>query len=480
MDQLNDAVERMIASPDAATPSLDALLMPILHTAINLRNFPSNEFKMRLKARLLRRTEMMPTKVNPIPEGHVGPVPYLSVKNAASAIKFYKNAFGAKEVMRLLQPDGRIGHAELKIGDALIMIADEFPEYGVFGPETLGGSPVSLHLYVQDVDAFTSQAIVAGARMLQHPVDEFYGDRAARFADPFGHIWKIATHKEDVTAEEMQNRLEALMKQESPDKPKEIRGGLRTVTPYLICHEAAELIDFVKAAFEAEEHFRTIGSAGGIHAEVQIGDSMVMIGGGAAWKGTPSPASIHLYVNDADAVYERALQAGATSLQKPVDQDYGDREAGVQDMAGNQWFIATHRETGNMPAGFHSITPFFHPKGAANLVDFLKRAFDAQELSLYKTPDGTIAHAVIGIGNSRIEMGEAHGQWQPMPSTILLDVNDVDEVYRKAISAGGTSAGEPADQTYGSRTAGVQDPHGNTWYISGPLKKPVSSTPNES
>ena len=125
---------------------------------------------------------------------------------------------------------------------------------------------------------------------------------------------------------------------------KAVPDGYHTVTPYLMVQEAAQLIDFVKQAFEATETFRTIGSAGGIHAEVRIGDSMVMIGGGGAWKGEPMPAAIHLYMDNVDAVYQRALRAGATSLSAPEDQSYGDRVAGVKDVFGNVWYIATHQK----------------------------------------------------------------------------------------------------------------------------------------
>lgn len=467
MDQLNEAIEALIASPDSTVPSVDSSLMPLVHIAANLRNLPSEEFKTRLKADLKRRTTMTTPQVNPIPSGYRGPTPYLIVKNAAGAIEFYKKALGAKEVMRLMQPDGRIGHSELKIGGASIMLADEFPEYGILGPESLGGSPVSIHLYVEEVDVLANQAIAAGAKVLEPVSDQFYGDRAGKFTDPFGHVWMIATHKEDVSAEEMQHRLEALMKDEEKlvAPAESIPEGFHTITPYLIVREAAELIDFVKQAFGAEEYVRSTGSAGGIHAEVKIGDSMVMIGGGGAWEGTPTPTSIHLYVNDADAVYTRAVQAGATSLYKPVDQSYGDREAGVKDLSGNEWFIATHRETGDKPEGFRTITPYLHPKGAAGLVDFLKQAFGAEELYRTNAPDGTIAHATIKIGDSRIEMGEARGQWQPMPTTIYMYVNDADAVYTRALAAGATSISEPADQPYGDRNAGVQDPRGNTWYI---------------
>ena len=123
---------------------------------------------------------------------------------------------------------------------------------------------------------------------------------------------------------------------------KPIREGFHTVTPYLIVQEAARLIDFVKEAFGASEHFRGTGSAGGIHAEVQIGDSMVMIGGDGAWSGEPSPATLYLYLDDVDAIYKRALQAGATSIMEPANQPYGDRLGGVKDAFGNTWYISTH------------------------------------------------------------------------------------------------------------------------------------------
>lgn len=149
------------------------------------------------------------SKPKPIPEGYHTATPYLIIKDAAKAVEFYKKAFGAKEMMRMSQPDGRIGHAEIKIGDSPIMLADEFPEMGARSPQSLGGSPVSILLYVEDVDAFAKQAVAAGTKVVRPVKDQFYGDRSGSFEDPFGHQWHIATHVEDVAPEEMHKRAAA-------------------------------------------------------------------------------------------------------------------------------------------------------------------------------------------------------------------------------------------------------------------------------
>jgi len=152
----------------------------------------------------------MTSKVQPIPEGYHTATPYLIVSGAARAIEFYKKAFGATELFRMAQPDGRIGHAEIKIGNSPIMLADEFPEMGARSPQSLGGSAVSILLYVEDVDALFSQAVAAGAKVLRPVEDKFYGDRSGGVVDPFGHQWHIATHKEDIAPEELQKRAAAL------------------------------------------------------------------------------------------------------------------------------------------------------------------------------------------------------------------------------------------------------------------------------
>jgi PhnB protein len=151
----------------------------------------------------------MANTVQPIPEGFEGATPYLSIQGAAEAIEFYKKAFGATETMRMAGPDGRIGHAEIKIGKAKIMLADEHPEIGFVSPRTLGGSPVTIHIYVADVDALAGQAVSAGAKVLRAVADQFYGDRSGGFEDPFGHVWHFATHIEDVSPEEMRKRAAA-------------------------------------------------------------------------------------------------------------------------------------------------------------------------------------------------------------------------------------------------------------------------------
>jgi len=155
----------------------------------------------------------MTSKAKPIPDGFHGATPYLCCKDAAGAIEFYKKAFGATEVMRLAEPSGRIGHAEIKIGEAVIMLSDEHAEIGVRSPQSLGGTPVAIHLYVEDVDALARRAVAAGAQLTRPVADQFYGDRTGTLEDPFGHRWFIATHKEDVSSEEMGKRYAAMMKQ---------------------------------------------------------------------------------------------------------------------------------------------------------------------------------------------------------------------------------------------------------------------------
>jgi PhnB protein len=146
-------------------------------------------------------------KVKPIPDGYQSVIPYLIVDGAGDAIDWYTKSLGAKEMVRMGGPGGKVGHAELQFGDSVVMLADEFPDMGIKSPKTIGGSPVNLCVYLEDVDATFDDAVKGGAKVLQPVEDKFYGDRSGQIEDPFGHIWSLMTHVEDVSPEEMERRM---------------------------------------------------------------------------------------------------------------------------------------------------------------------------------------------------------------------------------------------------------------------------------
>ena len=253
-----------------------------------------------------------------------------------------------------------------------------------------------------------------------------------------------------------------------PTAPTPVREGFRTLTPYVIVQDAAALIDFIKAMFAAEETSRAIGSAGGIHCEMRIGDCMMMIGGGGpglSWRGEAKPMAFHIYVPDTDATYRLALNAGARSLQSPADQPWNERTANVKDRFGNHWYIATYKGKNYFSEGAPTVQPYLHPASAERLIGFLENAFGAKELGRATSPEGVILHSTIKIGNAALEISEAMGPYQPMPSTFFLYVSAVDAVYRQALQAGGVSISEPANQSFGDRIAAIEDESGNQWYI---------------
>jgi PhnB protein len=149
-------------------------------------------------------------KINYVPKGRNSVTPYLIVKGAAKAIDYYKNVFGATELMRIAGPDGKIGHAELRIGDSIIMLADENPAMGNRSAESIGASPVSLYVYLKDCDKAVDKAVHGGAKILKPVEDQFYGDRSGFIQDPFGHLWGVATHQEDVSAQEIEERMKKM------------------------------------------------------------------------------------------------------------------------------------------------------------------------------------------------------------------------------------------------------------------------------
>jgi len=253
---------------------------------------------------------------------------------------------------------------------------------------------------------------------------------------------------------------------------KYMREGFRSVTPYLILPRASEWIDQMKRAFGAAERFRANrpGSENVImHAEIKIGDSILEVADSNE-QFPFSPVTLLLRVEDPDAAYQRALDAGATPVQPVADYDYGSRGGTVRDLDGNSWHVFRPTPGNKIFENFHSVTPHFNPVHSAEFIDFLERAFGGEETYRAQTPDGVIHHAQVRIGDSIVPMGDAHGPYQPAPATLHLYVPDTDAAYERALGAGATSIQPPADQPYGERNAGVRDPLGNRWFIATHLR----------
>ena len=478
VEQLNKAVEAMLSRVDGKAPKVEAGIAPLLRIASDLRDLPRESFKAQLKSEL-RGGKHMSTVAEPVASVRMTASPRLAFRDPAKAIEFYQRALGAKETFRF-EVGGQIPHAEVMVGDSTIHVAGEWPEGGRFSAETLGSSPVSMSIRVDDVDSFVEHAVAAGMKLVREAQDQFYGHRDALLQDPFGYSWAVITVKEEMSVEEMHRRMEKMTKgPEGGQIPEEktgvrpIPGGYHTVTPYLVVPDVNAVTAFVKKTFGGEEIFRSVGSAGGYHCEVRVDDSMLMIGGGGegvAWKGDAVLGAFHVYVRDCDAAYKRALEAGGKSLTEPADQEYGERTAGVIDGAGNHWYIATFKDSGYKSEGAPAIQPYLHPLRAEPVINFLKRAFGAEELGRYTAPDGVMHHTTIKVGDSQLEMGEAQGPYQPMKSMFYLYVPNVDAVYKTALAAGAKSMNEPADQPYGDRVGAVTDIFGNQWWIATHVK----------
>ncbi len=483
IEELNKAVDAMLSRVDGKPPKVARSIEPMLRIAAGLRDLPRESFKDRLKSELEGRNRM-PTIAEPVAAVRVTATPRLAFRDPAKAIEFYQRALGAKEKFRFQVGDS-IPHAELMIGDSAIDVTGEWPEGGRFSAETLGGSPVSISIQVPDVDAFAEHAVAAGMKLVREPKDQFYGHRDALLQDPFGYSWAVVTVIEEMSVEEMHRRMQGMThgpeggKMPDPKMTEKKPGvspipkGYRTVTPYLVVPDVDAVINLVKKTFGGEEIFRAVGGAGGYHCEVRVEDSMLMIGGGGAdvaWTGEPMLGAFHVYVRDCDDAYKRALEAGGKSLAAPADQEYGERSASVIDAAGNHWYIATAKASGYKSEGAPAIQPYMHPLRVDPVMNFLKRAFGAEDLGRYTSPDGVVHHMTIAIGDSHLEMGEAQGPYQPMKSMFYLYVPNVDDVYRTALAAGAKSLNEPADQPYGDRVGAVTDIFGNQWWIATHVK----------
>lgn len=421
----------------------------------------------------------MATVAEPIATVHVSASPRLAYRDPAKAIEFYTRALGAKEKFRFQVGDD-IPHAELRIGDSSVNVTGEWPEGGRFSAETLGQSPVWMTIQVPDVDSFVQHAVAEGMTLVAPPKNQFYGHRDARLQDPFGYVWSVFTVTEQMSVDEMHQRMRGMtegpeggkMPAEKGPKVDPIPRGFRMVTPYLVAEDGLGLLEFTKQGLGAEEIMRAMTPTG-VHAEVRIGDTTLMMGGGVGGKkfpGSLQPGALHVYVEDADAVTQKAVAAGATLIAEPRDQEYGERSSTVRDKAGNFWYIATAKGENYKPRGLYSVNPYLHPRRAEPLISFLKRAFNAEEVAKYASPDGVVHHAQIRVGDSVIEMGEAHGEYDTMPAMFYLYVPNMEAVYRQALAAGATSFQEPADQPYGDRNAGVKDNFGNKWYIATHIK----------
>ncbi len=249
--------------------------------------------------------------------------------------------------------------------------------------------------------------------------------------------------------------------------PSPIPAGYRSVTPYLVVRGAASLLDFLKSAFHAEEIVRADDASGLVmHAAVKLGDSRLEMGDIGGSEHQPLFAGLHFYVPDVDSTYNSAIHAGGKSLYPPKQMDYGDREAGTEDPAGNHWYIATHTAGSSYrPALLQDLNPGLSVKDAAGFLSFVQSAFAAKVLQKHETNSGTIGHAKFQIGDTVLELAEAHGQWGPRTVALHYYTPNCDGVFAQAIHSGAKLYFPMKDQAYGDRGGGLIDNWGNHWYI---------------
>jgi PhnB protein len=247
--------------------------------------------------------------------------------------------------------------------------------------------------------------------------------------------------------------------------PSFVRPGFNNIAPYIVINGAAKFIEFLKTAFQGTERLRVLRPDGAVmHAEIGIGNSVIELAE-ANEQHPPRPTTVHLYVDDADAAYERALQAGATSIYPVDDQFWGDRQGCAKDGFGNVWYIALAKTWEPSTDRMRSVQPYLHLRGAEKMIPFAEAAFHAVPLGVTKSPEGKILHATIKMGHATFEIDEAEGQFQPMPSYLHMYVPDADTCYAEAVRAGATSVETPITKPYGERSAAVKDPFGNTWFL---------------
>jgi len=240
-----------------------------------------------------------------------------------------------------------------------------------------------------------------------------------------------------------------------------VPAGFRTVSPYITVADPERLMAFAGEAFGAREVHRATGSAGGVNLIADIGGSKLFFAGGPLAAGREKVNDLRVWVPNCDEVYRRALAAGAVSVFDPGDRPYGERNAGARGPAGNTWWIATRFEGSPLPGDVGRVSCYLMKQGAAGLIDFVKAAFGAREIGVFRTPEGGLMHGAVWLGDSMLEFGEK----DTPPSAFYLFVNNPDAVFASAVAAGAKALYPPADQPYGHRVGGVEDSWGNTWYI---------------
>src|SRR5258706_3569650 len=272
---------------------------------------------------------------------------------------------------------------------------------------------------------------------------------------------------------QMENAAKQAVSSDAAKQAETMPSGYHTIAPYIIVPRAGEFIEFLVKAFGRAERFR-VGRAPGseliMHAEMEIGNSIIELAD-ANEQIPAAPMTIHLYVDDADSFFARAIDAGATSIYEVGDHVSGDRQGAVRDPFGNLWYIAMIQGWTPGPEGVPSVQPYLHLRGSEKMIPFLENAFGGVVTGHVPTsPEGHVLHATIQIGDNTLELDEAHGEFQPMPCHLHLHVDDADAMYARAIRAGATSIDAPSNKPYG-RSGGVKDLFGNSWYMTSPLAK---------
>jgi len=321
------------------------------------------------------------------------------------------------------------------------------------------------------------QAVLARPDVQLAPRSESFDPRLAPLLRIAGELRNLprrdfkARLKADLERKsKMENAAKQAISSDASKQAEAATSGYHTIAPYIIVPRAAAFIDFLKEAFDGTERFRVPieGSNLIMHAEVAIGNSIIELAD-ANEKVPPAPAAIHLYFDDADSVFARAIDAGATSIYKVGDHVSGDRQGAVRDPFGNLWYIAMIQGWTPGPEGVPSVQPYLHLRGAEKMIPFLENAFGGVvQGHVPRSPEGHVLHATVQIGDNTLELDEAHGEFQPMPCHLHLHVDDADAMYKRALAAGAISIDAPSNKPYG-RSGGLKDAFGNSWYITSPL-----------